>query len=104
MEASRAETVVAVREILARVLHLSLHEVAPDMPIRSLRNADSAAVLEATIGIEDRFAVEFPEEVVFRLETVADVVAAVERLRCDAVRSVAAENGNDQDGRQGHVR
>ena len=70
-----------VRTILAHVLHVAPQEVGPQAAIRGLPNVDSAAILQAVIAIEDHFGLEFPDELVFRLETVADVTEVIDHLR-----------------------
>jgi acyl carrier protein len=78
------EVMAGVKSVLGRVLGIAPDQIAAESAIRGLPNADSAAILEAALAIEDRFAIEFPDEVVFRLETVSEVADVVARLAVPA--------------------
>ncbi len=64
------------------MLGIEAAEIGENQPIRELPNADSAMLLESIVALEDVFDVVFPDELVFRLETVADIARVIETLGC----------------------
>jgi acyl carrier protein len=70
-----------VREIFAGLLRVAVSDIDPDASLQKLPNVNSAAILQATLTIEDHFGVEFPDELVLRLETIGETAALVDELR-----------------------
>ena len=70
-----------LRTILARTLRADPSVISPGSSIRRLSNADGTALLAATLAVEDHFGVELPDALLFRVETLEEVTAAIERLR-----------------------
>jgi acyl carrier protein len=85
---SRAQIRAGVSATLAGVLRIAPGEIDVNRPIRELPNADSAALLESIVALEEHFDVIFPDELLFRLETAADIARVIE-----ALDQVATTNG-----------
>ena len=69
-----------VQEMLAEALNLPLEKVTPDAKIMDDLGADSLDVVELLSRLEDELGFVIPDEDVEGLQTVADVVAEIEKL------------------------
>lgn len=95
---SNAQVVDEVCEILASVLRVPPGTVRPTSIVRALPNADSVAIIEAVIAIEDHFGIEFPDALVFRIERVLDVAAAVQDSREPDARRLREGDSSPKEG------
>ena len=69
-----------IQEMLAEALNIPADKVTPDAKIVDDLGADSLDVVELLSQLEDEFGIIIPDEEVEQLVTVADVVAALEKL------------------------
>lgn len=69
-----------IQEMLAEALNISVDKVTPDAKIVDDLGADSLDVVELLSQLEDEFGIIIPDDEVEQLVTVADVVAALEKL------------------------
>lgn len=79
MDSSAAPTLEAVAEIVHEVTGADVAEVRPDATLADL-DMDSLSTVEVVIGIEQRLGVRVPDADVAALQTIGDLVAAVERV------------------------
>jgi len=84
------ETQAEVTRIISETLEITLADVQPEMNIRSLQNVESIRILNVILKVEKRFDIELPDDATFRIETVAEFVALVERARDFELRTRAA--------------
>jgi acyl carrier protein len=68
-----------VAAVLAGVFETSADEITPAAVVRELPNADSARILESIVVLEEHFGVRLPDEHIFRVETVDDLIALIAR-------------------------
>ncbi len=61
-----------IRQIVARVLNLTLEEVTPDKSFAEDLDADSLDIAEIIIAIEDEFGVSISDEDLEKVVTVQD--------------------------------
>jgi acyl carrier protein len=69
----------AVRDIVAREIALPPASVSLDASVRELPGVESIKMLRAVTRIEARFGIELDDEVVFRVTTIGDLAAVIER-------------------------
>lgn len=67
-----------VKKIIADILDLELEQVKDDAKIMEDLDADSIAVMEIVMELEDELDVEVPTEDILELNTVGDIVAYIE--------------------------
>lgn len=67
-----------VKKIVADILDLELEDVKDDALIMDDLDADSIAVMEIVMELEDELDVEVPTEDILQLNTVGDIVAYIE--------------------------
>lgn len=67
-----------VKKIVADILDLELEDVKDDALIMDDLDADSIAVMEIVMELEDELDVEVPTEDILELNTVGDIVAYIE--------------------------
>ncbi len=67
-----------VKKIIADILDLELEQVKDDANIMEDLDADSIAVMEIVMELEDELDVEVPTEDILELNTVGDIVAYIE--------------------------
>ena len=68
-----------VQAILAKQLRVDPGRVVPEARIKKDLGADSVDILQLMIRIEDRYGIAVPDEEAAAFETVADVVAYLEK-------------------------
>lgn len=73
-----------IQEIIAKELGTTLEAVEGTEAIRDLPNIESIKVLRIVTRIEQRFGVVLEDDVVFRLETVPELVTLVEDRAVEA--------------------
>ena len=73
-----------IQEIIAKELGTTLEAVEGSEAIRDLPNIESIKVLRIVTRIEQRFGVVLEDDVVFRLETVPELVTLVEDRAVEA--------------------
>jgi len=66
-----------VRKVIVDQLKVSEDEVTPQATFADL-NADSLAIVEMVMALEEEFSVEIPDEDAEKLKTVGDAVAYLE--------------------------
>ena len=74
----RQEVLTAIRDHLAG-RGLDASKVAPEAELLRDLDLDSLDTMELTLGLEERFAVEIPDQELEGLVTVADAVDLIER-------------------------
>ena len=67
-----------LREILADELELSEDEITMESDLVEDLGADSVAVVDLIMSIEDEFGVEVPDEDVEKVKTIGDAVRYIE--------------------------
>lgn len=67
-----------VKEIVAEILDIEVSEIKDEAKIIDDLGADSIAVMEIVMELEDEYDVEVPTEDILNLVTVADIVKYVE--------------------------
>ena len=67
-----------IKGIVAEILDLEASEINEDAKIIDDLGADSIAVMEIVMELEEEFDVEVPTEDILTLLTVADIIAYVE--------------------------
>lgn len=68
-----------ISEIIAEQLCVDLEEVKPESNIIDDLNADSLAVVEILMAIEEEFDIKVPDEDVPALKTIKDIADYVEK-------------------------
>ncbi|HZJ87402.1 MAG TPA: acyl carrier protein [Erysipelothrix sp.] len=67
-----------IKNIVAEILDLEVEEIKDDALIMDDLDADSIAVMEIVMELEDELDVEVPTEDILELNTVGDIVAYIE--------------------------
>ena len=67
-----------LQEIIADQLELDVETVTPDSNILDDLGADSLAVVDLIMSVEDEFSIEVPDEALENIRTVADMVKYIE--------------------------
>ena len=67
-----------IKEIVAEILDLEVSEINEEAKIIDDLGADSIAVMEIVMELEEEYDVEVPTEDILTLLTVADIIAYVE--------------------------
>jgi acyl carrier protein len=68
-----------ITEIVAVELGRSASELSPDTDLRSVEGADSIKVLRMVAKIEQAYDIELPDDEIFALKTIDEVVTVVGR-------------------------
>ena len=68
-----------VQAILARLLRVDPAKVVPEAQIKKDLGADSLDILQLLMRIEDQYGIVIPDRALATFETVADVVAYLEK-------------------------
>lgn len=68
-----------IKEIIADILDVEIETVKDDAHIIDDLDADSIAVMEIVMEIEESLDVEVPTEDILQLHTVGDIIAYVEK-------------------------
>ncbi len=68
-----------IKEIIADILDVEIETVKDDAHIIDDLDADSIAVMEIVMEIEESLDVEVPTEDILQLNTVGDIIAYVEK-------------------------
>jgi acyl carrier protein len=74
---NRSEIAISV---IARVTGAAVQSISPETELVADLDMDSAKALELLVELEDRFEVEIDDEEAANLNTVGDVLAAVDAL------------------------
>lgn len=67
-----------IKNIIAELIEIDASTIANDALIIDDLGADSIAVMEIVMELEEEYGVEVPTEDVLNLKTVADIVAYIE--------------------------
>lgn len=67
-----------IKNIIAELIEIDASTIGNDALIIDDLGADSIAVMEIVMELEDEYGVEVPTEDVLNLKTVADIVAYIE--------------------------
>jgi acyl carrier protein len=73
--------------LIAEALDLKAAQITPGQSFRHDLKADSLDSVEIIMGIEEEFGVEFDEDTAANIDTVGDLVTAIENAlaqKCDA--------------------
>jgi acyl carrier protein len=84
---SKQTTLERTQALIAEALDLNAAQILPEQFFRDDLKADSLDSVEIIMGIEDEFGVEFGEETAAQIDTVGDLVTAIENAlaqKCDA--------------------
>lgn len=73
-------TIDKIKDILVEQLGANRDEITLETDIQKDLNADSIAVMELIVEIEDAFDVEVPEEELLDIKTVGDIVKRIDEL------------------------
>lgn len=68
-----------IKEILVDELSINAADIKPESKVIDDLGADSLAVMQVVMGIEDEFGIEVPEEEIKNMLTVKDIVDYVEK-------------------------
>ena len=68
-----------VLEVIAKVSGVDRREIQPETELVGHLGIDSPKALAMLVELEDRLAVEIDDELITRLQTVADVLGAIEQ-------------------------
>ena len=68
-----------VQTILAKQLRLAPEKIIPESRIMKDLGADSLDILQLLMRIEDQYGIVIPDQALAKFETVADVVAYLEK-------------------------
>ena len=74
----RAQIIEKLFEIVCEFLELDPEDVSLDSDIREDFDADSLDMVDLIMDVEDEFGVEVPDEVLYKLVTVKDVIDYIE--------------------------
>jgi acyl carrier protein len=66
---------------LLEPFHKGTTPIAPELDISRDLNLDSLAVMDLMMAIEERFDISIPLNMVPEIQTVADLVTAIEKIR-----------------------
>ena len=66
--------------MLCKQLNKKPEAIKPSMRIKEDLGADSLDVVELLMSIEDKYGVQVPDDVVMSVKTVADLIAAIDKL------------------------
>lgn len=70
-----------VREIIASQLEVSLDKVVPEASFTEDLKADSLAVVELVLALEESFSIEIPDEDTEQIKTVRDAIDYIQTHR-----------------------
>jgi len=73
-------TIDKVKDILVEQLGADRESITTETDIQKDLNADSIAVMELIVEIEDEFGVEVPDDVLLEIKTVGDIVERIDEL------------------------
>jgi len=73
-------TIDKVKDILVEQLGADRASITAETDIAKDLNADSIAVMELIVEIEDEFGVEVPDDVLLEIKTVGDIVQRIDEL------------------------
>ncbi|PYK07713.1 MAG: acyl carrier protein [Verrucomicrobia bacterium] len=69
-----AQVEQTVKEILAKQLKIDTANIKPEVLLAEDLRMDSFGALETAFELEDKFAIQIPNEVLFNVKTVKDIV------------------------------
>ena len=78
------EVADGLKAIMAERLGLQVEQIVPEARLKEDLGLDSLDAVELAIAVERKFEIEVPEEELTKLNTVADMVALVERRMSEA--------------------
>ncbi|WP_342801203.1 meromycolate extension acyl carrier protein AcpM [Nocardia sp. No.11] len=90
MATTQEEIVAGIAEIVEEVTGIDAEEVTPEKSFVEELEIDSLSLVEIAVQLEDKYAVEIPDEDLASLQTVGDAVAYVQRMEA-AQPHLAAE-------------
>ena len=70
-----------VRDIILEVIDIEREKITPEASLRDDLNADSLASVEIVMALEDAFKIEIDEQLARSLNTVGELIAAIETMR-----------------------
>jgi len=73
-------TIDKIKDILVEQLGADRDSITLETDIQKDLNADSIAVMELIVEIEDEFGVQVPDEVLLDIKTVGDIVKKIDEL------------------------
>lgn len=79
-----------VRDIILEVIDIEREKITPEASLRDDLSADSLASVEIVIAIEDAFKIEIDEQLARSLNTVGELIAAIETMRSATTSKGAA--------------
>ena len=68
-----------VKAVLAKQLRIAPEKIKPESLIKKDLGADSLDILQLLMRIEDQYGIVIPDQALAKFETVADVVAYLEK-------------------------
>ncbi len=74
---SQLEILERLRKVVTDIIEIESSAIVPKANIREDLRADSLASAEIVMALEDEFKIEFSEEKVSTLVTVADLISAI---------------------------
>ncbi|WP_316575203.1 meromycolate extension acyl carrier protein AcpM [Nocardia canadensis] len=80
MATTQEEIVAGIAEIVEEVTGIDAEEVTPEKSFVEELEIDSLSLVEIAVQLEDKYAVEIPDEDLASLQTVGDAVAYVQRM------------------------
>jgi acyl carrier protein len=86
---SESQILEKVRTVVTEIIEVTPASIVPKANIREDLRADSLASAEIVMALEDAFDVEFSEEKVSTLLTVADLISAISAELGENASSVA---------------
>jgi acyl carrier protein len=69
-----AQVEQTVKEILAKQLKIDTAKIKPEVLLAEDLRMDSFGALETAFELEDKFAIQIPNEVLYNVKTVKDIV------------------------------
>ncbi len=78
-----------VYRIIGETLRVPPEDLAPDLPIRAIPNAESIKMLTVILKVEKQFDLEIPDEATFGLATVGQFDELVHLLAAGRATAVA---------------
>lgn len=79
-----------VRDIILEVIDIEREKITPEASLRDDLSADSLASVEIVMAIEDAFKIEIDEQLARSLNTVGELIAAIETMRSATTSKGAA--------------
>ncbi|MCL2228673.1 MAG: acyl carrier protein [Firmicutes bacterium] len=76
----KEKTADIILGMLCKQLNKKPETVKSEMRIKEDLGADSLDVVELLMAIEDQYGVQVPDDVVMSVKTVADLIAAIDKL------------------------